>query len=223
MTTMIQDVAHDTAAGWDAAKGEYVLPPLPYDYAALEPYIDEQTMRLHHDIHHAGYVKGLNAALKGLEEMRAGVRPPSEVGDLTRRLSFHGSGHFLHVVFWNSMAPPGKGVGGEAQGRVGEAIDRDFGGMTPFRVQFKSAAAQVEGSGWAILALEPVSGRLMILQAEKHQNLSVWGVVPLLSLDVWEHAYYLRYQNRRADYIDAWLNLVNWDFPSQHLDRVLPR
>src|SRR5690606_23916669 len=107
-------------------------------------------------------------------------------------------------------------------GRIAELINRDFGGIIPFRVQFKAAAAQVEGSGWAILALEPVSGRLMILQSEKHQNLTIWGVIPILALDVWEHAYYLQYQNRRANYVDAWMNLVNWDFANALLDQHLP-
>ncbi len=214
MTMMLLDAE---ATGWDASKQEYVLPPLPYDYNALEPYIDEQTMRLHHDKHHAGYVTGLNKALAGLKEVREGKRPAAEVQALSRDLAFHGSGHVLHTLFWNIMAPPSKGVGDEPHGPIAEHIARDFGDYAKFAAQFKDAAAKVEGSGWGILALEPLSRKLLILQAEKHQNLSVWGVTPLLAVDVWEHAYYLKYQNKRADYVAAWMNLINWSVVNERL------
>jgi len=187
-------------------KGEYELPPLKYAYNALEPAIDEQTMRLHHDVHHLSYVKGLNAALAKLKEAR-------ETGnyDLVQlhsgKTAFHGSGHILHAIFWENMSPKG---GGEPGGSLAMAIQRDFGTFAQFKAQFIAAANQVEGSGWGILAYEPLGKQLVILQAEKHQNHTAWGAVPLLVLDVWEHAYYLKYQNRRAEYVNNFFGVINW-------------
>ena len=187
--------------------GEHKLPPLPYAYHALEPYIDEQTMRLHHDIHHKSYVDGLNKAEKEMQKAR-------ETGDFAlikhweREAAFHGSGHYLHTIFWQNMKPKG---GGEASGPIANEIKTSFGSFDKFKAQFSAAAEKVEGSGWALLVWSPQAGRLEILQAEKHQNLTQQGVIPLLVLDVWEHAYYLKYQNKRADYIKAWWNVVNWD------------
>ncbi len=204
--------------GWSSAsREEYALPPLPYAYEALEPIIDARTMRLHHDIHHAGYVRGLNRALAGL----AGKRTRDEttgVKDLSRALSFHGSGHFLHSLFWQNMSPDG---GGDPSGGLRQALERDFGTVDSFRTQFTAAASQVEGSGWGILAWHPVADRLLVLEAEKHQNMTVWGAVPLLAIDVWEHAYYLSYQNRRGDYVKAWWEIVNWDDVAGRFDRLV--
>lgn len=197
-----------SAGGFDAATGEYVLPPLDYAYDALSVAIDEQTMKLHHDIHHLGYVKGLNKALSGLAE----ARTSGEFGlvkHLSREIAFHGAGHLLHCVFWKNMAPPG--AGGELGGDLAKALTSSFGSVDAFKKHFAAASNQVEGSGWGILAWEPVAGALRILQAEKHQDLTQWGVVPLLVLDVWEHAYYLKYQNRRAEYTEAFWKVVNWN------------
>ncbi len=197
------------AVGFDAAKGEYVLPPLDYAYDALEVAIDAATMKLHHDIHHAGYVKGLNTALEKLAAARAG-------GDFglvkhwSREAAFHGAGHLLHAVFWKNMAPPSAGGGGEPEGKLAEALVASFGSVDAFKKHFSAASTQVEASGWGILAYEPVSQQLRVLQAEKHQNLTQWGVTPLLVLDVWEHAYYLRYQNKRGDYVANFWKVVNW-------------
>jgi Fe-Mn family superoxide dismutase len=185
------------------------LPPLPYAYDALEPYIDAQTMRLHHDIHHAGYVKGLNNAEERLAQAR-------EAGDFSlikhwsREAAFHGSGHLLHSIFWPNMiaASLAKSAPG---GALAEAINRDFGSFEAFKAQFQAAANAVEGSGWGILAYRPDDGTMVILTAEKHQNLTQWGVIPLLVLDVWEHAYYLKYQNRRGEYVQNFFNIINWD------------
>jgi Fe-Mn family superoxide dismutase len=188
---------------------KYELPPLPYDYNALEPHIDEQTMRLHHDKHHLGYVNGLNKALEKLEEARA-AGDFAMVKHWSREAAFHGSGHFLHSIFWPNMAPAGNGGGGEPTGALAEQIVKDFGSFDNFKAQFTSASGAVEGSGWGLLVWEPNAGQLEVLQAEKHQNLTQWGVVPLLVLDVWEHAYYLKYQNARGSYVNAWWNLVNW-------------
>ena len=187
---------------------EFELPPLPYPYDALEPHIDEATMKLHHDKHHAGYVAGLNNALKKLEEARAGG-DMSLVKHWSREAAFNGSGHFLHALFWTNMSPEG---GGEPVGMLGDAIVRDFGSYEAFKNQYIAAATAVEGSGWAILGYHKHEdgGHLLIVQAEKHQNLTVQGILPLLVLDVWEHAYYLHYQNKRADFVKAFFNVINW-------------
>lgn len=185
----------------------HTLSPLPYAYDALEPYYDEHTVRLHHDIHHKSYVDGLNNAETKLKEAR-------EKGDFSlikhwsRELAFHGSGDTLHTLFWNNMKPNG---GGEPTGKVADKINEDFINFDTFKKQFSAAAVAVEGSGWAILGFNPNYNQLTILQAEKHQDLTQWGIIPLLVLDVWEHAYYLKYQNRRAEFVDAWWNIVNWD------------
>ncbi len=198
---------------------EHVLPPLPYAYDALEPHIDAATMELHHSKHHAAYVSGLNAAEAALAKARA-------EGDYalaqhwSKRVAFNGGGHFLHSMFWRVMAPPGSG--GAPSGALLNRINRDFGGMDAFKAQFSATAAQVEGGGWGLLHYRSEDDRLIILQAENQHKLSVWGAWPILGVDVWEHAYYLKYQNRRADYIDAWWNVVNWEQVAKNLDALNP-
>ena len=183
------------------------LPPLPYDYNALEPHIDEQTMRLHHDKHHLAYVNGLNNAEGKLAEARQ-KSDFSLVKHWERELAFHGAGHFLHCIFWENMSPKG---GGEPTGELASALNGTFGSFQNFMAHFKAAGAAVEGSGWAILVRNDMTKRLEILTAEKHQNLCQWTVTPLLALDVWEHAYYLKYQNNRAAYIDGFTKVINWE------------
>jgi Fe-Mn family superoxide dismutase len=195
---------------------KYELPPLPYAYGALEPHIDEQTMHLHHDKHHLAYVNGLNKAEEMLEQAR-NSGDYALVKHWSREAAFHGSGHFLHSIFWTNMAPAGQGGGGAPSGDLVAQINKDFGSFANFKAQFSAAANAVEGSGWALLVWEPVSGHLEVLQAEKHQNLTQWGVVPLLVLDVWEHAYYLKYQNARPAYVEAWWNVVNWSDVAERL------
>lgn len=208
-----------TDLGWDAEKGEYVLPPLPYDAAALEPHIDAETMRIHHGKHHAGYVAGLNAAIARLGELRGPKTEPALLQHWQRQLSFHAGGHFNHTLFWRGMAPAeGGGGGGAPTGTLREAIDASFGAFDAFLWQFMQAAVTVEASGWAWLVLEPVSGRLMVSQMENQQKLLIPGAVPLLGVDVWEHAYYLRYQNRRMDYVGAFLRVINWPEVQRRLD-----
>lgn len=198
------------AAGPVAADGMFALPTLPYDYADLEPYIDAQTMKLHHDVHHLGYVNGANAAIAELNQIRqAGGDAIKRVRAVTDALQFNLSGHLLHTMFWNNMKKNGGGAP-PAAGEIGKLIQRDFGSFDAFAGHFQAAAAQVQGSGWAILGFETVSRRLLIVQVEKQQNSAVW-LVPLLGCDVWEHAYYLKYQNRRSDYIKAFMSLINWD------------
>ncbi len=206
--------------GWDPAKSEYVLPPLPYDYDALEPHIDEQTMRIHHDKHHAGYVRGLNNALEHLHKLRTGDGDPGLIKHWSREVSFHGSGHVNHALFWHMMAPPSQGGGGSPEGRLADAIRRDFGSVDKLTWHFKAAAKAVEGSGWGWLVYEPLADRLLVIQGEKQQNLMMTGVVPLLGVDVWEHAYYLKYQNRRGDYLDAFMNVVNWPYVARLYDHA---
>lgn len=197
--------------------GPYQLPPLPYDYADLEPYLDMQTMKLHHDKHHAGYVRAANAAVAELERIRrVGGAEIKNVRAVTDALAFHTCGHLLHSLFWKGMKRAGGGdppTGSE----IGQLIKRDFGTIAAFRAQFAAAAQQVQGSGWGILAFEPTSRRLLVLQAEKHQNAGVWGGVPLLVVDVWEHAYYLKYQNRRSAFIKAFMEVINWDHVQERL------
>jgi Fe-Mn family superoxide dismutase len=187
---------------------EYTLPDLPYAYNALEPYIDEQTMRLHHDKHHAAYVGGFNAALKRLEEARS-KGDYAAIQAISKLLAFHGSGHTMHAIFWSVMCPHSQSKE-PAEGELLAQMSKDFGSIENFKKHFSEAAKAVEGNGWAVLAYEPIGKRLLVLQAENHQKLTVQGSVPLLVLDVWEHAYYLKHQNNRAAYVDGWWNVVNW-------------
>lgn len=196
--------------------GEYALPPLPYAYEALEPNIDAETMHLHHDKHHAAYVKGLNTAIKELAALYSAggeISTPQAVG-LQEDLSFNAAGHILHTVFWASMAPS---AGGDPSGPIADAINKDFGSVEAFRTQFTKVAAGVKGSGWALLAYEPLGKRLLILQLKQHDLQLPPGAVPLLPLDVWEHAYYLKYKNARPEYVKAWWNVVNWPAVSSAL------
>lgn len=204
--------------GWNEQTLEYDLPPLPYPADALEPHIDAQTMTIHHDKHHAGYVKGLNNALKQLFEIRAGNGDASLISHWSKQVSFHGSGHVNHTLFWHGMAPAGKGGGGMPEGKLLAQIERDFSSYEQFVAQFKAASGSVEGSGWGWLVWEPVARQLLVLQMENQQKLLVTGSVPIIGVDVWEHAYYLKYQNRRADYIDAFMNVVNWSWASKRFE-----
>lgn len=197
--------------------GETELPPLPYPYAALEPYIDRQTLQIHHDKHHAGYVKGFNSALDSLAQARAEGNF-SLIKHLSRELAFHGAGHVLHSLYWASMAPEGKG--GEPQGDLLKAIEENFGSLDAFKGQFIKATSTVEASGWGILAHEPYRGHLLVLQAEKHQDLTVWGAIPLVVCDVWEHAYYLKYQNNRGEYVKNFFKIIDWRGAARRYEQV---
>ncbi|VVC02067.1 Superoxide dismutase [Fe] [uncultured archaeon] len=170
---------------------EYKLPELPYACNALEPYVDEATMRLHHDKHHAAYVNGFNAAQKKLEEARAkGDFAP--IRALSLALAFHGSGHILHSLFWKSMCPKEKSVE-PTSGAFLEQVKKDFGSLEAFKKHFSEAAKAVEGSGWCALAFEPTNRQLFILQIENHQKQIIQNCQILLVLDVFEHAYYLKH------------------------------
>jgi superoxide dismutase, Fe-Mn family len=187
--------------------GRYALPELPYDYGALEPYIDERIMELHHGEHHQAYVDGANDALDTFEEMRS----DGEFEDIKaakRDFSFNFSGHINHTIFWQNMSPDG---GGEPNGELGAAIDEGFGSFEAFREEFTAAAENVEGDGWAMLFYEPVADLLFVGQVESQNGLAHQGSIPILTLDVWEHAYYLQYENERASYVEEWWNVVDWD------------
>ncbi|NLV39819.1 MAG: superoxide dismutase [Candidatus Hydrogenedentes bacterium] len=209
--------AQDAASA--GALTTHTLPELPYAYDALEPHIDAKTMELHHSKHHAAYVKGLNEAEAAQAKARA-ANDYAMVQYWSKRAAFNGGGHFLHSMFWTVMAPAGKGGGGVPEGALMDRITRDFGSFEAFKAQFSAAAAAVEGSGWALLVYRPADDRLVILQAENQHKLTDWAGTPVLGLDVWEHAYYLNYQNRRADYIAAWWNVVNWGQVQKNIDNL---
>jgi Fe-Mn family superoxide dismutase len=185
---------------------EYLLPELAYDPGALEPHLSGQIVELHHSKHHAAYVKGANAALDKLAEARAAGNFDSLVG-LEKSLAFNLGGHVLHSMYWANLSPDG---GDKPTGDLAAAIDEHFGSFDAFRSHFSQAATLVQGSGWGILSWEPVGRRLIVEQLEDHHENTTLGAVPLLAIDTWEHAYYLQYQNRKPDYVEAIWNVVNW-------------
>ncbi len=197
---------------------KYTLPPLPYAYNALEPYISAEIMTLHHTKHHQAYVDGTNAALERLERQRKGENPENIRGIL-RDLSFNLSGHKLHSVFWLNMAPAGKG-GGKPGGSIADQINKDFGDFESFKKQFADAAKNVEAVGWAVLTYDVESETLVIYQVEKQNFMHPPNLPLLLTLDVWEHAYYLQYKNDRAAYVDNWWNVVNWDDVEKRFQKI---
>lgn len=201
-----QDVGNIWLVEKSLAPGGHSLPELSYPYNALEPYISEEIMRLHHGKHHLSYVNGLNNAELNLKKARE-INEFSLIKHWSRELAFHGSGHYLHTIFWKNMSPTG---GGTPQGPLKEEIENYFGSFPNFQKHFSEAAKQVEGSGWALLVWSPMARHLEVLQTERHMLLTQWNTIPLLVLDVWEHAYYLQYKNKRAEYVENWWNIVNW-------------
>jgi Fe-Mn family superoxide dismutase len=185
----------------------YVLPELPYDYAALEPHISARIMELHHDKHHATYVAGANTALEKLAEAREAGNF-ADVTRLSKDLAFHLGGHTNHSIFWNNLSPEG---GDKPEGELASAIDDAFGSFDKFVAHFSAAATSLQGSGWAILAYEPLGGNVVIEQLYDQQGNIPVATVPLLMLDMWEHAFYLDYVNVKADYVKAFWNIVNWE------------
>jgi Fe-Mn family superoxide dismutase len=197
----------------------YVLPQLPYGYGDLAPYMSEEQLRIHHTIHHQAYVNGANAILKRLEEARKG-NLDIDVKAVLKELSFNIGGHVLHSMFWRNLAPPGKG-GGKPGGRLADIIEKEFGSFERFRKEFTQAAVSVEGSGWAALAFCRILGRPLIMQIEKH-NLNIYPAFPIIMvLDVFEHAYYIDYKNKRADFVEAFWNIVDWDEVNKRLEALL--
>jgi superoxide dismutase, Fe-Mn family len=198
------------------------LPPLPYDYATLEPYIDQQTMHLHHDMHHGTYVKNLNAALEKYPNLQS--KSPDELlrdlsaipEDIRTAVRNNGGGHVNHTMFWKIMKPKG---GGEPSGKIADVIKKTFGSFKDFQTKFNDAGAKQFGSGWVWLAAKP-SGEVQIITTPNQDNPISQGLFPIMGNDVWEHAYYLKYNNRRPEYLQAWWNVVNWEEINKRLEAV---
>ena len=185
---------------------DYALPDLPYDYGALAPHISGEIMELHHSKHHQTYVKGANTALEQMAEARD-KNQLATVNLLAKNLAFNLAGHVNHSVFWPNMSPDG---GDKPDGELAAAIQEDFGSFDAFRAHFTATAVGIQGSGWAILAWDSIGSRLLICQLYDHQGNLPVGLVPLLMLDMWEHAFYLQYRNVKDEYVTAWWNVVNW-------------
>ena len=194
----------------------YTLPDLDYDYAALEPHISARIMELHHSKHHKAYVDGANAAVAKLEELRDSG-DYAAVNGVEKNLAFHLGGHTNHSVFWKNMSPDG---GGQPDGEVAAAIVEFFGSFDKFQAHFNANANAIQGSGWSILAWDTLGQRLNIMQLFDQQGNIPVGQIPVLQLDMWEHAFYLQYENVKADYVKAWWNVVNWQDVSARLDRA---
>ena len=195
--------------------GKYTLPEMPYAYDALEPHIDAQTMEIHHSKHHQKYTDGMNGALdklspelqeKDIEEILSNINQVPD--DVKGAINFNGGGYDNHKLFWNSMKQNG---GGEPTGAIADAINDSFGSFAEFKELFSSKTAPIQGSGWGWLVYNPNSGKVEYKAMPNQTSPRTEGLVPLLGLDVWEHAYYLKYQNKRPDYIAAWWNVINWD------------
>lgn len=202
------------------ASDAVILPPLPYDYKALEPHIDARTMEFHHDKHHAAYVNNLNAALnkhpelkqKTVEELLVNLN--SVPVDIRNTVRNNGGGHINHSMFWKIMKPNG---GGEPNGAIATAINDNFGNFIDFKNQFNAVGAKRFGSGWAWLVRNK-NGKLEVMSTPNQDSPFSEGKYPIMGNDVWEHAYYLNYQNRRNDYLEAWWNVVNWDEVNQRFE-----
>jgi superoxide dismutase, Fe-Mn family len=186
---------------------DYTLPDLPYDYAALEPHYSGQILELHHDKHHAAYVAGANTTLEKLAEARDKGEFGTIVG-LEKTLAFNVSGHVLHSIFWKNLSPDG---GDKPNGDLASAIDEYLGSFDGFHAQLTQATTTIQGSGWGVLAWEPLGQRLLVEQVYDHQGNVGNGSVPLLAFDAWEHAFYLQYKNVKADFVAALWKIVNWD------------
>ncbi|TCK37063.1 Fe-Mn family superoxide dismutase [Paraburkholderia sp. BL8N3] len=199
------------------ADGRYAAAPLPFAYDALEPVIDARTVELHYTFHHKPAVVAANKAEEALAKAR-------DVNDFTlvkfyeKELAFQLSSHILHTVYWTSIS----GKGGEPKGELARAIDKNFGSYAKFKAQLAAATIATEASGWGVVGYHPATGKLMILQCENHQKLTAWGIEPVLVLDVFEHAYYLKYQNRRNEYVNQLFSIVNWDNAAQRLQAAMP-
>lgn len=196
--------------------GKYVLLPLPYAYDALEPVIDARTVELHYNFHHKPAVAAANKAEDGLALAR-------ESGDFAlvkhheKELALGLSSHILHTLYWGNLSAKG----GHPAGGLLKALEKYFGSYDKFKAHMAAATTAVEGAGWGVLGYLPASGKLMVLQCENHQKLTAWGVIPILVLDVWEHAYYLKYQNRRAEYVNNLFGIIDWDAVAARFDRAV--
>lgn len=187
----------------------YKLPDLPYDFSALEPVISAEIMQLHYNKHHATYVANLNKALEQLAEAESKQDIAAQIG-LQSAIKFNGGGHVNHSIFWTNLAPVSKGGGTSPTGALAKTIERDFGSLDKLIEQFSAKSVAIQGSGWGWLGLNKAKGTLEIVTCDNQDPLVTKGLVPLLGIDVWEHAYYLQYKNVRADYVKAIWQIVNW-------------
>ena len=197
----------------------YVLPRLPYGYSDLAPYMSEEQLRIHHSIHHQAYVNGANAILKKLDNARR-ENAEIDIKSALKELSWNIGGHLLHSLFWKNLARPSEG-GGKPGGMLGDALDKEFVSFERFKKEFTQAAVSVEGSGWAALTVCKQTGRPLIMQIEKH-NTNVYPTFQIIMvLDVFEHAYYIDYKNKRGEFVEAFWNIVNWDEVNKRLEEAL--
>jgi Fe-Mn family superoxide dismutase len=196
--------------------GNFIQQPLPFSEIFLEPYMDAETMHLHYAFHHGGAVKAANSDLKKIREALDSNNLET-VDFWTKKFAFHFSSHILHSIFWTNLTNKKT----EPSGELLKRIERNFGSYDKLKAYIASTSKNIDGNGWGILGYQPYSDSLTMLQCENHEKLTQWGVVPLLVLDVWEHAYYLKYKNKRADFVDALFNIINWDNVAQRLDNAL--
>jgi Fe-Mn family superoxide dismutase len=194
----------------------YELPELPYGYDALEPLLTRDLLELHHDAHHATYVKGANETLEKLDDARRSKKF-EHIGQLEKSLAFNVAGHVLHSLLWKNLTPRG---GGEPTGAIATALARDFGSFAAFKEQLTAAASNLQGSGWGALSWEPLGKRLLVEQVFDHQGNTGNSTVPILVVDMWEHAYYLQYRNKKAEWLDAFWQLVNWQDVASRFDKI---
>ncbi len=195
------------------ANGNFLHQPLPYNKNFLEPYMDEETVYLHHTFHHGGAVKAAN---KDLQMIRKAIDENNleTVDYWTKKLSYHFSSHVLHTIFWTNLTNKKT----EPKGDLLKRIEKDFGSYEKLKGYLSKTSKDVDGNGWGILGYQPYSDKLTIMQCENHEKLTQWGVIPLLVLDVWEHSYYLKYKNKRSDFVDAMLNILDWDNVADRLN-----
>jgi Fe-Mn family superoxide dismutase len=197
-------------------KGNFIHQPLPYNEGFLEPYMDAETLQLHHKFHHGGAVTGANKDLQMIKKaLEDGTM--ETVDFWTKKLSFHFSSHILHTIFWTNLTNKKN----EPKGDLLKRIDKSFGSVDKLKKYIAATAKNVDGNGWGIMAYQPYSDSLTILQCENHEKLTQWGSIPLLVIDVWEHAYYLKYKNKRGDFVEALFNIINWDNVGDRLNTAL--
>ncbi len=196
--------------------GNFFHQPLVYSNSHLEPYMDEETLHLHYTFHHGGAVKGANNDLKMISKAMADNNLET-IDYWTKKLAYHLSSHILHSIFWTNLSNKKT----DPKGELLKRIDKDFGSYEKLKLYLAKTSKDVDGNGWGILGYQPYTDKLTILQCENHEKLTQWGVIPLLVIDVWEHSYYLKYKNKRADFVDNLFNIINWDNAAQRLDTAL--
>jgi superoxide dismutase, Fe-Mn family len=198
------------------ANGNFIHLPLPYNNNFLEPHMDEETVHLHHTFHHGGAVKAANKDLVMIKEAMS--KETIEMADYwTKKLSFHFSSHILHTIFWTNLTNKAQ----QPKGELLKRIEKDFGSFEKLKQLIAVVSKTVDGNGWGILAYQPYSDKLTVLQCENHEKLTQWGAIPLLVIDVWEHAYYLKHKNKRDQFVDTLFNIINWNNVAQRLELAL--